>query len=935
MPLHGRSPANALRMTDSTILTFLFTDIEGSTSKWEEQPELMAQAVARHDALLRDAIGAHRGTIVKTTGDGIYAAFVSPQDCLAAVIDVQLALLDPAATAGMALAIRCGMHTGAVQARDNDYFGSTINRTARIMGAAHGGQVLVSNAVADLLRDCLPAGVSLKDLGHVHLKGLATPEAVYQIVHPKLYQNFPPLRELEATPNNLPQQLTTFIGRDRERQEIEGYLATTRLLTLLGMGGLGKTRLALQIGAGVMDAYPDGVWFVDLQTIRDSPLVAGETARVLGVREEAGRPLLQTLCAHLKSRKLLLILDNCEQIVDASAELSAAILRAAPDVRILTTSRTALRVPGEQTYLVQPLPLPSKSGGFEALSESTAVQLFVERAKLHKPGFALTEREAPAIAELVARLEGIPLALELAAARVRSLSLTEINRRLQDRYKLLVSGDRTLQARQQTLRALVDWSYDLLQEHEQVLLARIAVFAGSFDLAAAEAICGVAPLSPDDILDLITSLVEKSLINMEEGDEGARYRVLETIRDYAREKLVLRQEQAKLCAVHCDYFFVMAKAANRGLQGADQGEWTRRVEMEHDNLRAAITGALEGRSDPILSVKLVVALMGFWMLRGYSTEGRRYVRASLELPAVQSSDFLHGHALYVGATLAYSQSDYKEALEMLERCLAIRRIDAKQLEIAATLSTMSLVRLSMGDADLAFEAETESVEIFRRVGNETGEVIGRFHLGQIHAHRGDEARARSEFEHCLTVARTLDNQELECESQLMLGELALEEGTLESARERFTASLEIAQTAGDRRGEASALWRLGRVDCLRSDSTAARIRLSGALRAFQTFEMFAELLGCLEDYAALAQAVGSKRSSVRIHASAQLGRERLALPRTPKVERRWREAVAQLRHDLGDAEFDKEWSAGQSWELGDTVRWALTWEFESPVAAVF
>jgi hypothetical protein len=360
--------------------------------------------VARHDALLRDTVEAYRGRIVKTTGDGIYAAFANPGDCLAAVIDIQVALLDPAVTAGMAIAIRCGMHTGAVQARDNDYFGSTVNRTARIMGAAHGGQVLVSSAVADLLRDSLPAGVSLRDLGSVHLKGLAAPEAVFQIVHPKLYQNFPALRELEATPNNLPQQLTTFIGRERERHEIEGFLATTRLLTLLGMGGLGKTRLALQIGAGVMDAYPDGVWFVDLQTIRDPALVAGETARVLGVREEAGRPLMQTLCAHLKPRKLLLILDNCEQIIDASAELSGAILRVAPDVRILTTSRTALRVPGEQTYLVQPLPLPSRGDNFEALSESTAVQLFVERAKLHKPSFALTEREAPAIAELVARL---------------------------------------------------------------------------------------------------------------------------------------------------------------------------------------------------------------------------------------------------------------------------------------------------------------------------------------------------------------------------------------------------------------------------------------------------------------------------------------------------------------------------------------------------
>ena len=921
-------------MTDSTILTFLFTDIEGSTSKWEEQPELMAQAVARHDALLRDSIAAHRGTIVKTTGDGVYASFADPLDCLAAVIDVQLALLDPSTTAGMSLAVRCGIHTGAVQARDGDFFGSTVNRTARIMNAAHGGQVLVSQAVADLLRDSLPKDVGLRELGNVHLKGLSTPETVFQILHPKLYQNFPPLRELEATPNNLPQQLTTFIGRDREREEIEGYLSTTRLLTLLGMGGLGKTRLALQIGAGVMDTFPDGVWFVDLQTIRDPALVVGETARVLGVREEAGRALMLTLCAHLKSRKLLLILDNCEQIIDASAELSSAVLRAAPNVRILATSRTALRVPGEQTYLVQPLPLPSRGDDLKALSASTAVQLFVERAKLHKPNFVLTEREAPAVADLVARLEGIPLALELAAARVRSLSLVEINKRLQDRYKLLVSGDRTLQARQQTLRALVDWSYDLLNENEQILLARIAVFAGSFDLTAVETICGVDPLQTDDVLDLITSLVEKSLINMEEGDEGARYRLRETIRDYANDKLFARGERNRLGEAHCQYFFTMAKAANRGLQGAEQGEWTRRAEMEHDNLRAAIAAALEGRCDPILAVKIVVALMGFWMLRGYSTEGRRYVAASLALPAVQASDFLHGHALYVGATLAYSQSDYAEALDMLQRCLVIRRRDDQPLEIAATLSTMALVRLSMGDADGAFDAETESVSIFREVGNPVGEVIGQFHLGQIHAHRGDDAMAVATFEHCLDVARELGNQELESESELMLGDVALEAGNFSTARMRFEAALEIAQTAGDRRGEATALWRLGRVDGLCNDVLVSRTRLNGALRAFQKFNMFAELLGCIEDYATIAERIDEARISTRIRAMAQRRRDVLGLPRSPRAEARCQKSLSALRTALGDSAFNEEWSAGQRWELMDAVQWALTWEADARAVAV-
>jgi predicted ATPase len=552
------------------------------------------------------------------------------------VIAIQVGQLVTAATAGVGLRVRCGLHTGPVQARDNDYFGGTINRTARIMNAAHGGQILVSQAIADQVRDRLPAGVELKDLGAVRLKGLATSEAVFQVVHPHLYQNFPALRELEATPNNLPQQLTSFIGRERERADVEEMLTSTRLLTLLGMGGLGKTRLALQVGASVMDGYPDGVWFIDLQTIRDPSLVAGETARVLGVREEPGRPLVQTLCAHLKSRKLLLILDNCEQVIEASAEVANAILRAAAEVRMLTTSRIALRVPGEQTYVVQPLPVPLRSERFEDLMKSTAVQLFVERAKLHKPSFALTEREAPAVADLVFRLEGIPLALELAAARVRSLTVADINKRLNDRYKILTGGDRTLQARQQTLRALVDWSYDLLEENEQVLLARLSVFAGGFDLPAIEAICGSEPLTPDDALDIVTSLVEKSLLRAEDGDDGARYRMLETIRDYAREKLLLRDEQIPVKIAHCDYFLTFAKASNKGLQGAEQAVWTERIENALDDLRAAINVALEAVVDPLIAVKFEVALMGFWILRGYSREGRSYVRAAMKLPDVQA-----------------------------------------------------------------------------------------------------------------------------------------------------------------------------------------------------------------------------------------------------------------------------------------------------------
>ncbi|HKU87732.1 MAG TPA: adenylate/guanylate cyclase domain-containing protein [Casimicrobiaceae bacterium] len=919
-------------MPESTTLTFLFTDIEGSTAMWEEQPEQMAQAMSRHDALLRDCVQRHDGRIVKTTGDGIYAVFEKPAHGLAAVLDIQLALLDPATTAGIALRVRCGLHAGLVQARDNDYFGSTVNRAARIMNAAHGGQILVSQALADEFADALPAHVTLKSLGAVRLKGLAASEAVFQVVHPRLYQNFPALRELEATPNNLPQQLTSFIGRERERHEIEEMLHGARLLTLLGMGGLGKTRLALAVGTNVMDSYPDGVWFVDLQMIRDDALVAGEAARVLGVREEPGRPLIQTLTAHLRTRKSMLILDNCEQVVDACAELVNAILRGAPDVRVVTTSRIALRVPGEQTYIVQPLPVPMRTESLDALRKSTAVQLFVERARLHKPSFALTEREAPAVAELVFRLEGIPLALELAAARVRTLTVPDINKRLNDRYKILTGGDRTLQARQQTLRALVDWSYDLLEEGEQVLLARLSVFAGGFGLAAVETVCGVDPLTAEDVLDVVTSLVEKSLLRVEEGEDGARYRLLETIRDYAREKLIMRDELFKLAATHCAYYFVMAKAANSGSKGAEQGEWNRRVETELDNIRAAIGYALEGGGDPIIAVKFGVALQGFWTLRGYATEGRRYVRAALALPEVQGSDVAHAWALYVGAALADGQGNHVEAKGMLEACLALRRKLSEPIDVAATLSTLSLVRLHAGDAEGAFTGEQEALDLFRQIDNPIGEAIGLLHLGQIHAYVGDERKAIEHLEQCLAIAQRIKYSEVESECEVNLGELALGANDVAAASKRFSRALVVSQDAGDRRSEATALWWMGKLERVRGDWDAARVRLGGALRAFRAFEMNEELLGCLEDHAGLWHSLGQDVEAVRMHAAVEASRRRLALARPPRAEARIRASVASLRASLGDLAFDTAWSAGTGWEISEAADVALAVAPEAAIA---
>jgi predicted ATPase/class 3 adenylate cyclase len=935
----------------SSVVTILFTDIEGSTRLWEEEGERMSGALARHDALARTAVEGHRGVVVKMIGDGMHAAFDDPLDALHAALTLQRSLADPVATNGMALRSRCGLHTGLVERRGNDTFGSTVNRAARIMSAAHGGQVLLSQAAVDGIGTRLEPPVALRDLGRARLRDLATPEHVYQALHPQLRQDFPSLRSLETTPTNLPPQTTSFIGRQRELAEAKALLAGTRLLTLLGMGGLGKTRLSLQIGADALDAYPDGVWFVDLAPIRDPSLVASAAAQALGVREEPGRSLTQTLCAQLKQRKLLVILDNCEHLVSACASLADALLQGTPEICILATSREALHIRGEQTYPVLPMAAPDRKAGIESLLRSEAVQLFVERVRLQKPRFHLTEREAPAVAELCARLDGIPLALELAAARMRSLSIDEINARLHDRFKLLTSGSRVALERQQTLRALVSWSYDLLQEREQLLLDRLSVFAGGFDLSAAEAVCGAGPIAPEDVIDLLSSLVEKSLVMLEQGDGASRYGLLETIREFAREysteryhtqptirefaheRLVDRNDLVATATRHCDYYLGIAKSARPQLEGPEQAEWTRRLETELDNVRAAIALALAGGVDPVIAVKFEVALMRFRTLRGYSSEGRNNIRAALALPALQERNVARAHALYVGGALAINQSDHAEAQKMLTECLEIHRSLQNPRETAAALSNLATLYLQQGDIEKARDYDEEALDIFRKLGDRVGEAIGLLSLGEISVQQGDSSSAQELFEQCLAIARSIKHQELESDCERNLGEIALGAGDLRAAQARFARSLKVCTDAEDKRGVAIALWRLGKADVAAGELGPARKRLSDALRALQAFELYAEALDCLEDYAKLLQLVGELENAVRICAATAAIRETLGLVRSPHREAEMQTRVKAARATLADTAFDAAWSTGRTWTLDEAIEHALDSTTSSAVTA--
>ena len=935
-----QSASNDTPMSD--VRALLLTDVVDSTKLSEKIGDAaMAEVWAGHDRVARDLLPTWHGREIDKT-DGMLLLFDHAHEA------VEYAVAYHRALAAMAtpLKARAGLHVGPVILRENnaddvargakplEVDGLAKPTAARVMSVAHGGQTLLTPEARQALG---PTRLKLESHGHWMIKGVSEPLELFEVGEPdqrfmpppdgdKVYRVvrqadwWLPVKEI---PSNLPFQGTSFIGRERELDEVKAVLKKARLVTLLGMGGLGKTRLSLQVAAETIHEYPDGAWFLDLAPIRDPALVVSETAQVLDVREEPDRPLIQTLCAYLKAKRVLLIIDNCEHLIKACADLAHAILKAAPQVRMVASSREALHVPGEHAYPILPLPVPQRGDSIEALSKSTAVRLFVERAQQHKPAFALNEREGPAVAELVARLEGIPLALELAAARVRSLSVADINTRLKDRYKLLTGGARVLQERQQTLRALVDWSYELLNESEQTVLNRLAVFVGGFDLAAAEVVCGAEPIDSLDVLDLLHSLVEKSLIMLDESGELARYRMLETIRDYAQEKLERHGERAIIAEHHCMHFFAFAKQVRDGLMGPQQALWFQRAETDLDNLRSAISLALSGGVDAFLAVKFSVALQGFWMLRGYATEGRNVIRAALALPTVQASDLAQSHALYVGASLAGSQSDHAEAQQMLETCLELRRGLGIPFDIASTLSTLSLARLQAGDPIAAATGEDEALLLFRQLGHRIGESIGLLHLGQIAVFSGDDVRAREYLELALSIARDIKHQEVEGECELVLGETAFEAEDLPRALVRFTRSLAVCRDAGDKRGEANALWWLGKLDLLRNDLAQARNRLNGALRSFRDFEMRDELLSCFEDHAALAANTGSIELAIKLAASASALRTRLGLARVPRGEKRWLAFVERLQQAAVAESFAAGWAEGECWELENAMSSAL------------
>jgi predicted ATPase/class 3 adenylate cyclase len=623
-------------MLPTGTVTFLFTDIQGSTPLWEREPEKMAAALQTHNAILRQAIEEQGGVIFKTVGDAFQAAFSTAPRALSAAIAGQEAMGSAAWNELGELKVRIGLHTGEAEldpAGDEYTVSHTKNRAARIMSAAHGGQILLSQETADLVLRRLPEAVSLKDLGNHRLKGLTLPEHIYQVCARGLPLEFPPLVTTITHPHNLPLQLTSFIGREREIGEVVDLVGKNRLVTLTGSGGVGKTRLSIRAAENLIDQFPDGIWFVELARLADPSLLVQTIAQTIGLREDSKYSFQDVLTSFLRNRRVLIVLDNCEHLLEACAEISADLLKGCPQVKLLTSSREALGIAGERTFLVPALNLPSMEEiKFDQLQDYDAVKLFIARAQEVLPVFRITPENAHTIARICQRLDGVPLALEMAAARMNMLTTEQLVSRLDNAFRLLTGGSRTALPHHQTLQAVIDWSYQLLDEPERKLIRRLSVFAGNFSLEGAEHICAIDGLDDWEILDLLASLVDKSIVNVDRELGGeTRYYLLEIVRQYMRHKLYDAGESEQIRDRHLSYYATLTEEAYPHIHGAGRLEWTARLKWEYDNLREALEWAFKDSTQAYLGLEIAINIADrFWATMGITKEGENWLRSGLQ-----------------------------------------------------------------------------------------------------------------------------------------------------------------------------------------------------------------------------------------------------------------------------------------------------------------
>jgi predicted ATPase/Tfp pilus assembly protein PilF len=844
----------------------------------------MRPALACHDAIVRGAVERHHGRVVKMTGDGLHAAFADALDAILATLELQSGLADPAATGGLELRVRCGLHAGPSEGRDGDYYGSVVNRAARIMSAAHGGQMLLSQAVVESILPRLPHALSLRDLGFVRLRDLAGAERLYQLVAEGLRGDFPALRSLEATPNNLPQAVSSFVGRAREITEVSALLARHRLVTLVGMGGLGKTRLSLHVAAESLDEYPDGVWLVELGPLKEAHRVALAIASSLGVKEEGGRPIEEALARHVKDRAMLVLLDNCEHLLESSAAAARHLLSAGAQVRVLATSREPLRIAGESTYVISGLPVPGPLEAMvpEALQGYESVQLFIDRAAAARPGFTLDAEIATAVAAICHRLDGIPLAIELAAARTRSISVPQIAARLKDRFRLLTGGDPTAMPRQRTLRALIDWSHDLLPDDERALFRRLAVFAGGWTLEAAERICADTAHA-EDVVELMSRLVEKSLVTLDGGQ--SRYGMLETVREYARERLVESLELAATSDRHFAFFLELAATAKPLLSGSARMEWFAVLDSESENIAAAHEWA--GRSEGLASdgLRLVDSMKLYWAHRGLLELGHRMTKEAISRPGAQEPSALRAAVLFNLGQFRYFMGRYAEALGALEESLAMAR--------------------ALRDA---------------RVLPRVLQTLGMTAIGQ-----GRLADARGWLEEAVQAATANADSHVLAGAVNALAMLLRVEREFIRALPLYRQAAALAREAGDREQESIALLNLSMLFAESGNMPQALRSLSDALAiADETGSVNAGQSG-LEVCAGLAATMGEASQAARLYGAAESAALRTGAKRDAADEAFLAPRIEQVRAELGSTAFAAAIQEGMALAAERALREARSW----------
>jgi predicted ATPase/class 3 adenylate cyclase len=904
----------------SGTVTFLFTDIEGSTRLWQEKPQAMAISNARHNVIVREGIESNHGTVFQLVGDSFAAAFGNAVDALYAALSAQRGLQAEEWGLTGSVRVRMGLHTGAAEissVEPNKYSKgyATIASAQRVMSAGHGGQVLLSQTTHDLLQNELPAGVTLRDLGEHRLKDLRSPVHIYQMVASDLPQEFPPIKTLDTFPNNLPVQLTSFIGREKELGEIKNLLNSARLVTLTGSGGTGKTRLALEVSAQELSRYPQGVWLIELAPLTEASQIIPAMAQVFGLQELPMTPLASQVVDYLRDKKVLLILDNCEHLTEVCARLADELLHQCARLKIIASSREALGIAGEMGYRT-----PS-------LAETESMQLFVERARAANSRFNLTESNTSSIAQICSRLDGIPLAIELAAARVKLLSPEQIARRLDDRFRLLVGGSRTALPRQQTLRALIDWSYDLLSQEEKHLMEYAAVFIGGWTLEALEAVA-------DDLnaMEHLEQLVNKSLVVTEERESEMRYAMLETIRQYAYEKLFNSGQAAQAHDRHFVYFDSLSELAWDKAHSSDLVVWG--LEDEIDNFRTALEWGLEHHLEEIVHLAANTALLVGWL--GNQTDARVYVKSALQASDRLSDSLspvtgealllrqrLRARALYICANTEMGPGDNQYALLTLKEAISLSRQTGDKSMLGTSLEMYAIVTSYVGLNDGPAAAE-EGLAILREIDDKLGITVAYLVMARIAMERGNLTERQNYMDKALRGLQGSNSSYLAAMSMMALGMTERLLGRYESARDYFEAGLVLFRRMHNKHFVNVMMSELGHIARLTGDFTRAIESYKQTIVHWQELGSRPAVAHQLECFAMIAVAQKQPQRAARLFGSAEVLREKIGSLMKDYERTEYDPALAQLHSLLGEAYLNALWADGRKMTMDQAIQLALT-----------